>query len=181
MICNQIVGNAFAEGLSHENEELRGFETVELTWDECAKRILRKKTNRGREIGISLPLQPQTSLRHGDILAREGKGKVLVSLQPCDVFVVFSESTKELGLIAYEFGNRHLPLEVTDSGEIILLVDDPTKVLLNKLHVQYETQCRRFQPIPKGGGHHHHDHDHHHHDHDHHHGHVDQSLMGSKQ
>ncbi|WP_018393237.1 urease accessory protein UreE [Bacillus sp. 37MA] len=172
MICNQIVGNAFEDGLAHENEEL--LETVELTWDECAKRILRKKTNRGREIGISLPLQPQTSLRHGDILIRDEEGIVVVSLQPCDVFVVFSESTKELGLIAYEFGNRHLPLEVTDSGEIILLVDDPTKVLLNKLHVYYETQCRRFQPIPKGGGHHHHDDDHHH-------DHVDQSLMGSKQ
>ncbi|WP_051404949.1 urease accessory protein UreE [Bacillus cihuensis] len=172
MICNQIVGNIFEDGLSNGNEELRGFETVELTWDECAKRILRKKTNRGREIGISLPLQPQTSLRHGDILTREEEGTVLVSLQPCDVLVVFSESTKELGLIAYELGNRHLPLEVTDSGEIVLLIDDPTEVLLNKLHVHYETQCRRFQPIPKGGGHHHHDHDH---------GHVDQSLMSSKQ
>lgn len=178
MICNQIAGNVFEDGLANENEELRGFETVEVTWDECAKRILRKKTNRGREIGISLPMQPQTSLRHGDILTREEEGTVVVSLQPCDVFVVFSETTKELGLIAYEFGNRHLPLEVTDSGEIVLLIDDPTEVLLNKLQVHYETQCRRFQPIPKGGGHHHHDHNH---DHDHTHGHVDQSLMGSKQ
>lgn len=156
MLCEKILGNTMDEGLSFDNEELHGFEVVQLSWDECAKRILRKKTSRGRDIGISLPLQ--TTLRHGDYLIRDEKGTVLVYLMPCDVFVVFPKSAQELGLTAYEFGNRHLPLEVTPNGEIVLLTDGPTEDLLKRLNVRYEKQSRRFHPIPKGGGHHHHHH-----------------------
>lgn len=156
MICKQILGNLFDEALIHDNEELIGFETVNLTWDECAKRIHRKTTNFNRVIGISLPVQ--TSLRHGDFLSRDTENKIVVFVEPCEVIVVFAKNSKELGLIAYEFGNRHLPLEVTAEGQIILLPDGPTEELLNRLHVDYEKQIRRFNPIPKGGGHHGHHH-----------------------
>ncbi|WP_339226186.1 urease accessory protein UreE [Oceanobacillus sp. FSL K6-2867] len=158
MFCNEILGNSFEDGLSLDNEELNGFETIELEWDECAKQILRKETNLGREIGISLSHQP--SLRHGDILIRDNENTVAVYVKPCKVLVISPQSTKELGLVCYELGNRHLPLEVTNDGKVILLPDDPTELLLDKLHVKYEKQTRRFQPIPKGGRHHHHQHQH---------------------
>ncbi|WP_372814463.1 urease accessory protein UreE [Paenibacillus sp.] len=155
MICTEILGNSFELELAQDNEELYGFEIVALTWDECAKRILRKNTDLGKVIGISLPLQ--TTLRHGDILFRDEEHTVLVFVQPCEVLVIFAESVRELGTLAYELGNRHLPLQVTEKGEIVVLPDDPTEALLTKLGARYERQSRRFQPIPKGGGHHHHD------------------------
>jgi len=160
LICTRIWGNVFEEGLAADNEELRGFETVAVEWDECAKRILRKTTRSGREIGIQLA--HQTLLRHGDILAREGDAPaIVVYLEPCEVLVVRPESVRQFGVVAYELGNRHLPLEITDKGEIVLLPDDPTKLLLAKLNAPFALETRRFQPIPKGGGHHHHHHLHH--------------------
>lgn len=185
MICTEILGNSFELELAQDNEELYGFEIVALTWDECAKRILRKKTDLGKEVGVSLPLH--TTLRHGDILFRDEEHTVLVFVQPCEVLVIFAESVQELGTLAYELGNRHLPLQVTEKGEIIVLPDDPTEALLTKLGARYERQSQRFQPIPKGGGHHHHDdhtgHDHggsHASSHGHSHGHDDHSHAISR-
>lgn len=167
MLVQKVVGNTFEEGLSLHNDDLFGFEIVALTWDECAKRLHRKVTEAGREIGISLPLN--SSLRHGDILYRDDDSMIVVFVQPCDVLVVQPDSIRDLGRVAYEFGNRHLPLEVTDRGEIVLLPDGPTELLLDKLSVRYEKVRRRFHPIPKGGSHRH---DHHHgHSHDHSHSH----------
>ncbi len=51
----------------------------------------------------------------------------------CEVLVIFAESVRELGTLAYELGNRHLPLQVTEKGEIVVLPDDPTEALLTKL------------------------------------------------
>jgi len=157
MICRRILGNAFDEGLAAGNEELSGFETVAVTWDECAKRILRKKTNAGREIGIRLA--GAQTLRHGDILAKDEEKTILVFVQPCEVLVVRPISVRHLGIVAYELGNRHLPLEITESGEIVLLPDDPTKMLLSRLDAGFASEVRRFRPLPKGGGHHHSHHD----------------------
>lgn len=171
MICKEIKGNSFELELTSDNDELYGFEIVALTWDECAKRILRKKTDLGKEIGISLPFQ--TTLLHGDILFQDEEHTVLVFVQPCEVLVIFAESIQELGVLAYELGNRHLPLQVTEKGEIVVLPDNPTEVLLKKLNAHYEKQSRRFQPIPKGGGHYQHDDSPNHgysHDHGHSHG-----------
>lgn len=157
MICQDIKGNIFDQDLLTVNEELYGFEIVAISWDECAKRILRKKTDLSHEIGISLPYQ--TTLRHGDILLQDDEHMILVFVQPCEVLVSFAASIQELGVLAYEIGNRHLPLQITEKGEIVLLPDQPTQLLLKKLGAHYEKQSRRFQPIPKGGGHHHQDED----------------------
>jgi urease accessory protein len=154
MLCSKIVGNVFKWELT--NSELDGFEKVNFTWDECAKRILRKHTSLGREIGISLPIG--TTIHHGDILfqeeSEESKAILAYNLK-CELLVVSSYNIREFGRIAYELGNRHLPLEITEDGEILLLPDQPTKLLLNKLNAHYVTQFRRFSPIAKGGGHHH--------------------------
>jgi urease accessory protein len=177
MICKDIKGNIFEQELIANNEELYGFEIVAISWDECAKRILRKKTDLGKEIGISLPFQ--TTLRHGDILLQDDEHTILIFVQPCEVLVVLAASIQQLGILAYEIGNRHLPLQITEKGEIVLLPDHPTEVLLSKLGAHYEKQSRRFQPIPKGGGHHHHEDSHNHgqsrdHGHDHGHSHTNE-------
>lgn len=153
MICTKVLGNVHVTDVMKSLNESYNYEKVTLTWDECGKRILRKRTDQGREIGISLPLG--TSLRHGDILFREDSDIVVAYVLPCEVFVVYPDNIREVAIVAYELGNRHLPLEITENGEILLLPDKPTETLLGKLAVHVKKELRQFTPLSKGGGHDH--------------------------
>lgn len=144
MLCTQILGNAFDSGLTSGNEELYGFEIVALNGEESSKE-LRKKTDLGREIVISLP--PNTLISHGDILYRDEDNTILLFLQTCEVAVVYADSMRQIVNLAYELGKRGLSLELSDDGQLVLLPDRGTLEWLEKLNVRYELQIRRFQPF----------------------------------
>src|SRR5262245_6246462 len=98
-------------------EAARGFarETVTLGWEDRLQGHGRRQTDSGREIALSLPRG--TVLRGGDCLILTDERTIVeVVEQPEAVFLVEPRSPFEWALFAYQIGNRHQPLMVTDRG-----------------------------------------------------------------
>lgn len=84
-------------------------EQVYLSWDELQKRILRKTTDAGRDIGIQLE---SGHLHPGDILYRGENHLIVVRVKEEAVLLVPVRDMREMGLAAHAIGNMHAPIEL---------------------------------------------------------------------
>lgn len=151
MIADRVLGNL----RDLPEEELRGLhvEQVMLSGDDLVKRIQRLTTDHGREIGLRLtaPAGPVGDLHDGDILARQGDNLVVVRALPTDVLVIAADSIHQMGVVAHNLGNRHLPAQFfhADSGygaEVMVVPYDHTvEDLLTHLNVPHSRQSRVLQ------------------------------------
>ncbi|WP_088228702.1 urease accessory protein UreE [Desulfosporosinus sp. FKB] len=110
MIVTKVVGKLrdLEEDQQPEKEALT-VEQVFLSWDELQKRILRKISDVGRDIGIQLE---SGHLHSGDILHREDNHVIVVRVKEEAVLHVPVLNMKEMGLAAHAIGNMHAPIEV---------------------------------------------------------------------
>ena len=86
---------------------------VALTWEQRQKSRQRLVTAQGREMALALPTG--TRLRAGDLLAT-AEGWIEVQLAPEDILVIQPRGPQEAAFVAYQIGNRHLPLEIDVQG-----------------------------------------------------------------
>lgn len=133
MICESIIGN-----LSEDRFKDLKPEFTDFCWDEAFKKVHKKVTGNGREIGIRLDDSILTrGLRQGDVLAVEGDTAVAVNLLPCQA-IVFSVDDKHSYMTAkacYEIGNRHAPLFWGEKeNEFITPYNEPMLILLERMH-----------------------------------------------
>ena len=70
-------------------------------------------TMQGREIALALPTG--TRLQAGDLLSTP-EGWIEVELAPEDILLIRPRSLQETAFVAYQIGNRHLPLEIGEQG-----------------------------------------------------------------
>lgn len=86
-------------------------DTVTLTWEQ--RRKARQKLLTGQGIEIALALPTGTQLHAGDLLAT---AKGWIEVQPAleDVLLIKPRTLQETAFVAYQIGNRHLPLEIED-------------------------------------------------------------------
>jgi len=106
MIVTKVIGKL--SDLEREHNALT-IEKVFLAWDELQKRILRKTTDVGRDIGIQLE---KGHLHPGDILYREGNHLIVTAVKEEAVLVVPVRSMREMGLAAHAISNMHATIEV---------------------------------------------------------------------
>lgn len=118
MIINEVIGN-----IKDLQEKELVIDPFELEWFETNKRIIRKKSNGGRELALRF-LKEGKQLREGDILFREDNTLVVVQILPCEAIVFSPRSLLEMGTICYEIGNKHLPLFIQED-EILVPYEDP--------------------------------------------------------
>lgn len=117
-------------------------EYVSVNWEECARRRLRKVTDRGTEVVIDLP--PGPPLADGDILIRETQRTIAVRMLPADILVARPASLREMGTLCYQIGNLHQPVWVGE--EEVVLPDEPqNEALLQRSHLPYAKE-RRLLP-----------------------------------
>lgn len=110
MIVTKVIGKLTDfEHDHHYGKDALTIEKVFLSWDELQKRILRKTTDVGRDIGIQLQ---GGHLHPGDILHREGKHLIVVAVKEEAALVVPVKDMREMGLAAHAIGNMHAPIEV---------------------------------------------------------------------
>ncbi len=86
---------------------------VALTWEQRQRSRQKLLTRQGCEIALALPTG--TRLHSGDLLAGL-EGWIEVELAPEDVLLVRPRSLQETVFVAYQIGNRHLPLEIDAQG-----------------------------------------------------------------
>lgn len=147
MLTKKIVGNIEEREITHNNREW-----VELDWEELNKRILRKKTDKGTDVAISL--DEQQDLKVGDIVYEDDSVQVVVRTKMEKVYIISPESMVQMGKMAFELGNRHTQCLIS-SDEIIVRYDETLERLFAEVGVKYEETERRFKQPFKYRGHQH--------------------------
>lgn len=148
MIVQTIIGNVKKQQVDAEK-----LEWIELDWEELSKRILRKRTDKGREIAISL--EDDAHLHFGDIVYQDDTAVIAVRTKLEPAYVITPKSLKEMGKVSWELGNRHTPCLV-EENEIVVRFDETLEAIFEKVQVAFEKTERRFETPFKYKGHHHH-------------------------
>ena len=117
---------------------------VDVAWWELNWRALRKTTRGGRQIRILLPLGQ--TIRDGALLSdAEGQGRIRVCLLPCELLVILPRNLGEMGALALELGNLHIPAEVVD-GTVRVVADGPAEAVASDLSIPFRRQVGLFHP-----------------------------------
>ncbi|MBT2655830.1 urease accessory protein UreE [Bacillus sp. ISL-18] len=137
-----------------EKEEIikRHIEKVYLESDHLVKRIQRVTTDHGREIGIRL--KDPRDLIAGDVLYMDEKNMIVIDVIADDLLVITPRSIKEMGTIAHQLGNRHLPAQFVEDM-MMVQYDYLVEELLQELEIPYKRDNRKVKQAFRHIGHSH--------------------------
>ncbi|MGJ1431155.1 urease accessory protein UreE [Sphingobacterium spiritivorum] len=124
---HNIAGNIYRSSESFQELEK---DYLELEWYETDKGILRRFTTGGREIGFRN--QTAQSLENGDVIFRDTSLCVAIRILPCLCLVIHPVNMLEMANVCFEIGNRHLPVSIRSSSEVVIAYEDPLYRLLVK-------------------------------------------------
>jgi len=113
MIIHEAIGNCRTLALKGLMIDL-----LELEWFETTKRIQRKRTAGGMEIGIRFLKEGQRLLQD-DVLFMDEQKAIVVHVKPCEAIVLRPRSFLQMGSICYEIGNKHLPMFIQNDNVLI--------------------------------------------------------------
>jgi urease accessory protein len=145
------------QALSRAPKEMKGTDSVKLTFDQREKSRLRTKTMGGVEVGVQLKVG--TLLCHGDKLLLNDGSVIEVHAADEALYEVRTETLPALARIAYHIGNRHVPLQVNDD-HLLMLPDHVLKAMVEGLGARVTAVTRAFQPESGAYGHSHVHHSH---------------------
>lgn len=147
MIIEKVAGNT-EDGLIQAPH----IERVYLASDDLVKRILRAKTDHGRDIGIRL--SEAKELKNGDILHYDEQNMIVVQVLEDDVLTISPSTIGQMGDIAHQLGNRHLPAQF-EGNEMIVQYDYLVEELLQELGIPHRREKRQLKKAFRHIGHSH--------------------------
>ena len=147
MIIEKVLGNI--DSIEHKPKHM---ERVYLESDALRKRILRVKTDHGHELGIRL--QENKELRDGDILYMDEKNMIVIQTIDDDILTILPTSLGQMGDIAHQLGNRHLPAQF-EGDEMLVQYDYLVEELLVSLDIPFRREKRKVKQAFRHIGHSH--------------------------
>jgi urease accessory protein len=150
MIIESIVANI--DEIPMEELSKRHKEKVLLESSDLVKRIQKVITDHGKEIGIRL--KKPRDLKAGDVLFMDDKNMIIVDVLSDDLLVIRPRSLHEMGMIAHQLGNRHLPAQFEDD-EMLVQYDYLVEELLRELQIPYQREARKVKQAFRHIGHSH--------------------------
>jgi urease accessory protein len=150
LIVEQILTNI--EDMEREEIIKRHIEKVYLESAHLVKRIQRVTTDHGKEIGIRLK-EPR-DLVAGDVLHMDDKNLIMIDVLSDDLLVIQPGSLKEMGTIAHQLGNRHLPAQF-EENDMLVQYDYLVEELLQELQIPYKREDRKVKQAFRHIGHSH--------------------------
>ncbi|KAB2334939.1 urease accessory protein UreE [Cytobacillus depressus] len=150
MIIEKVVTNI--EKMDQEEIKKRHIEKVYLESAHLVKRIQRVKTDHGNELGIRLK-EPKDLLA-GDVLHMDDKNMIIIDVLTDDLLVISPRSIKEMGTIAHQLGNRHLPAQF-EENDMLVQYDYLVEELLQELEIPYKREDRKVKQAFRHIGHSH--------------------------
>ena len=144
---NSILGNIFKD----TSLECANLEKLIISRIDLEKRILRKKTNLGTDIGINL--NSSTKLQHGDIIGNN-EIKIIVEQIPEKVISVkLKEDDEKIAiLLGHIIGNRHRPIAIKDKMILFPIQEDSELEIFQRLfkeiidHIELKIEEEIFLP-----------------------------------
>jgi len=144
---NSVSGNIFKEtSLRSEN-----FEKIKISRVDLEKRILRRKTDSGTDIGINL--DSGVKLQHGDVIGND-EVKIIVEQIPEQVISVkLKENDQNIAiLLGHIIGNRHRPIENKEKIIVFPIQEDSELEIFQRLfkeiinHIELKIEKAIFLP-----------------------------------
>ena len=130
MLVEKVIGNINDEQFKNSN-----IDYVDIEWHEAFKKLHRKTSQSGIEVGIKLDNDILTrGLRQGDVLAINEDNVIAVNIPKDKALVVKVDDTHLVPKVCYEIGNRHATLfEWSRHNEFITIYSEPMKEMLEKI------------------------------------------------
>lgn len=130
MLVEKVIGNINDEQFKNSN-----IDYVDIEWHEAFKKLHRKTSQSGIEVGIKLDNDILTrGLRQGDVLAINEDNVIAVNIPKDKALVVKVDDTHLVPKVCYEIGNRHATLfEGNSHNEFITIYNEPMKEMLEKI------------------------------------------------
>ena len=130
MLVEKVIGNINDEQFKNSN-----IDYVDIEWHEAFKKLHRKTSQSGIEVGIKLDNDILTrGLRQGDVLAINEDNVIAVNIPKDKALVVKVDDTHLVPKVCYEIGNRHATLfEGSSNNEFITIYSEPMKEMLEKI------------------------------------------------
>ncbi|TYB76141.1 urease accessory protein UreE [Bizionia saleffrena] len=147
MLCKEVIGNIKTYSVGNKT-----IDTLSLEWFEMTKRIMRKKTEGGREVAIKF-LKEGQRLHQGDIVLEDDNNVVIVDVLPCDSIQVTPRNIVEMGTVCYEIGNKHLPIFIQDE-KVLVPYEKPLERLLEVTgYIVEKKHCQLLNMLKANIGH----------------------------
>ncbi|MGG0286829.1 urease accessory protein UreE [Peribacillus butanolivorans] len=150
MIIEKVVTNL--EKMNTNEIKKRHIEKVYLESAHLMKRIQRVKTDHGNELGIRL--KEHRDLLAGDVLYMDDKNMIVIDVLSDDLLVISPRSIKEMGTIAHQLGNRHLPAQF-EEDDMLVQYDYLVEELLQELGIPFKREERKVKQAFRHIGHSH--------------------------
>lgn len=150
MIIEEIVTNL--EQMDPNDIKKRHMEKVYLESAHLMKRIQRVKTDHGNELGIRL--KAPRDLVAGDVLYMDEKNMIVIDVLSDDLLVISPRDIKEMGTIAHQLGNRHLPAQFEEK-DMLVQYDYLVEELLQELGIPFKREDRKVKQAFRHIGHSH--------------------------
>ena len=150
MIVEEIVANI--NTLDEAELDKRHKEKVYLESAHLVKRIQRVETDHGRELGIRL--KNSRDLVAGDILYMDDENMIIVDVLSDDLLIIRPRDMHEMGTIAHQLGNRHLPAQF-EGDEMLVQYDYLVEELLENLDIPFIRKDRKVKQAFRHIGHSH--------------------------
>lgn len=150
LIIEKIVTNL--DKMDKSEIEKRHIEKVYLESAHLMKRIQRVKTDHGNELGIRL--KDPRDLIAGDVLYMDDKNIIVIDVLSDDLLVIQPRSIQEMGTIAHQLGNRHLPAQFEENN-MLVQYDYLVEELLQQLEIPYKREDRKVKQAFRHIGHSH--------------------------
>ena len=130
MLVEKVIGNINDEQFKNSN-----IDYVDIEWHEAFKKLHRKTSQSGIEVGIKLDNDILTrGLRQGDVLAMNEDNVIALNIPKDKALVVKVDDTHLVPKVCYEIGNRHATLfEGSSHNEFITIYSEPMKEMLEKI------------------------------------------------
>ncbi len=143
MLCEQVLGK-----LHDFDTTGKTIEYVDIEWHEAFKKIHKKTTDKGTEVGIRMDDSILArGLYQDDVIYADDEKLVVVNTPPCEVIRVSLTPGHEKmsAKVCYEIGNRHAPLFWGENDTFITIYNEPMLVMLQKIHgVQAEKEVLKL-------------------------------------
>ena len=124
----------------------RTVDWLPLEWFETTKRILRKRTQSGREVALKF-LAENPNLTQGDVLYEDAQTLIVVEVLPCDALVIRPMSMYDMASVCYEIGNKHLPLFFEEDAVLIPYEAPLFRLLTASGYAVKRQQRKLLQPL----------------------------------
>ena len=132
MVCEQILGK-----LQDFDTSKRSIEYVDIEWHEAFKKVHKKITDKGTEIGIRMDDSILTrGLYQDDVIYVDENKLIVVNTPPCEVIRISLTTGHDRmsAKVCYEIGNRHAPLLWGENNTLITIYNEPMLSMLRKIH-----------------------------------------------